>query len=72
MKVKTTARDRVITLIETVAGATTEREFSTAYRKAVQLLNKMGKEGERKRYEEEDLRHAAKSNENKGGYSWAG
>lgn len=75
MPVKT-VRDRIETLIETVAGATKESEFATAYRKAVRLLKHQEREGNRMRQKEEDLLHAATISgariSRKRGYSWAG
>lgn len=75
MQVKN-VRDRIVTLIETVATSTSEREFATAYRKAVRLLKNQEREGNRMRQKEEDLLHAATVSgariSKRKGYSWAG
>lgn len=69
-------RDRIETLIETVAKATSQRAFQTAYRKAVRLLKQQERLGSRKRMLEEDLLQAGINSANKisrrRGYQWAG
>lgn len=69
-------RDRIVTLIETVAKATNEMEFQRAYRKAVRLLKQQEQLGSRKRMLEEDLLQAGINSATKisrrRGYQWAG